>query len=810
MRAKQSSVSLNAAVPALSDGFPATVARTARFTCLTPGLVRLEYSPAGRFEDRRSIRAMTRPEGIPFDRVEEIDGEVRLHTARQTIVYRPDGRPFHAGNLRALDPVTGHEFWNPATVDDRNLGGVHVSMDWVTVGLIPEGVHPATMGYHHIGMDQNLWCLQGLLGDGAVYAVGDGSKLPRKPADEILATWPLERLPPAAQALVRERRRFPPGILSRAGFYCYNDTPSPVLDPAGGWITERTVEPDACDLYLFRYGRDFKQALADYRLLCGSTPMIPRYALGLWYSRFPTLRQDEVRELVDTFAQHDLPLDAFVFDLEWHRHGWHGFDWNADHFSDPDSLLAFLREQRIHTGLNVHPEAVPTADTRYPAFLAAAGLPPPATERIADGMFRDFDVAQRRQAEAFLEVLHRPVQDQGVDFWWIDGHCPIRSITGLESQLWTNHIYQEHARRTYPDRRPMVSSRTAGVGAHRYPYHFTGDAWSYWETLRNQVEQTLRAGHLGQSFITHDVGGHLSTAMHIDPELYMRWVQFAVLSPMVRLHSKKFGEDIGGERRPWCYGWEVLKSFKAAMRFRMRLLPYLYSLVRESHMTGVPICRSNGLERPEWEEGYDIWDAYFLGDRIYAAPMTGPRTLRSVILPPGAWYHGLTGERLESDGRTPRMQVAHFDVAPLHYHQAGSVLITQPYARRAQAIPEDLEVTVYALGTKSIYGCTLYEDDGLTQAHQKGQRREQRFQVEESTDGIYLKIEAAVGDFAGAPRSRHFTIRLVGRHASDVQVGAVVMPLDARGCVRLVVPVQEERACRFIDGTGTSGGTPHM
>jgi len=760
-----------------------TIANTARFTLLAPSLVRMEFSTSGTFEDRRSIRALTRPDGIPFTALDMNASPARLETGDMTIEYTPDGNSFHAGNLRALGR-DGKEFWNPATVDKENLGGVHVSMDYVKPGMIPKGVHPATVEHHHVGSDQSFWTFQGRLHSEESITVGDGANMPTL-FDEVLATQEFESLPVALKELMNERNKFPPGILSRSGFFLYNDTPSPRMDPSTDWVTDSTAEPGYMDLYLFYYGKDFKQALADYRLLFGATPIMPRYGLGLWYSRYPTFNETEIYELVKTFEANDLPLDVFVFDLEWHKRGWHGFDWDTEHIFHPDQLLTDLREKNIHTTFNVHPTAVHSEDKDFEKFLNEAGI---ECDRAAikpdyqgDLTFSDFDASIPRHAKAFMDVFHKPVQDQGMDFWWIDGDCPVREIKGLERQLWTNHIYHEYIKQNYPDRRSMIFSREPGLGAHRYPFHFTGDTWSYWKTLENQVEQTLRAGHIGQSYTTHDVGGHMSTALYIDPELYMRWVQSAVLSPIIRLHSSKQSEGVGGERRPWLYGATVLESFKAALRFRMELVPTFYTLVRESQTTGYPICRSNFIERPDWEEGYESWDAYFIGDRIYAAPVLTSGTVRDVTLPAGTWIHGITGERIVADGSTVRTEVSPFGDVPLHYIRGGCTLIKQPFCHRAATLPETLIVGLYAKGEFCRDTFTLYEDDGISQDCDRGAFTEQTFALEEEADVITLTIHPRTGSFTGAPEKRTYQIRLLGTKAASCTVNGKPAALNSAG-----------------------------
>jgi alpha-glucosidase (family GH31 glycosyl hydrolase) len=667
-------------------------------------------------------------------------------------------------------------------------------MDYIKPGLIPQGVHPATIDHHRNGMEWTFWSFHGRLHSKPFPSVGDAAAQATL-FDEVLATRDFDSLPESLQELMRERWKYPPGLLSRAGYFVYNDTPSPLIDPETGWVVERPPEDCALDLYLFRYGKDFKQGLRDYRLLFGETPLIPRFGLGLWYSRYPTFYEAEIYELVAAFEAQDLPLDMFVFDLEWHKRGWHGFDWDTQHIPNPDDLLEFLRQRDIHTTFNVHPDSVPIEDSRFDRFLDEAGVEcnrDAITPDFYGGLtFGGFDISVPRQAQAFMDVLHKPVQDQGVDFWWIDGAGPAEGVPDLDCQLWTNHVYHEHIRRNYPERRPMIFSREPGFGAHRYPFHFTGDTWAYWETLANQIEQTLRAGHIGQSFITHDIGAHMSSFVMIDPELYSRWVQFAVLSPVVRLHSCRMADGIGGERRPWMYGYRVLDSFKRAMELRMSLLPYLYTLARDSHVTGLPMCRSNCIEMPDWEAGYSQWTAYFLGDRIYAAPVVNPGTVREVILPPGNWYHGLTGRRIESDGVSPRTEVSPFANVPLHYYKAGTLMAKQPYCHKASAIPEALIIELYPAGTSCTDSFVLYEDDGRSQRHREGAFTQQRFTMTETGESIELEIGAMTGEYEGCPEARTFTLRptgfipaaaeLDGAPLGIAQDGTVVTPpLDSR------------------------------
>ncbi len=741
-----------------------TVAATARFSLLSDTLVRMEYSPSGTFEDRVSVRAMSRPVPVMFAEVKEEAGTVTLRGARIVVTFRPDNLPFHAGNLEVCD-ASGKRVWRPGMVDTTNLGGVHWAMDWVGRGLTPAGVHEATMDHYPNTSEWDLWSSYARLREAGTGDLTE-DELRRNP-DELVASIPPHRLSAPLRDLLYHRSKYPPGPLSRAGYFVYNDTPTPIVNPSDGWVVERPGEAGYQDLYLFCYGHDYAAALRDVRRLFGASPLLPRYSLGLWFSRFPTFKDAELRDIITEFERHDLPLDVMVLDMEWHQRGWHGWDWSPTHFDNPDGFLAFMRSKNLHATLNVHPQVVPVEDSRFERFVKEAGITvidedcqPKEPGQAA--VFGNFDASIPSHARAFLEVLHKPVEDQGIDFWWIDGAMPVRSIAGLDDQLWTNHLYQRHMQRFHPDRRPMVFSRTPGLGAHRYAFHFTGDTKSSWETLANQVEQTLRAGHMGQSFVTHDIGGHMSEFEFIDPELYVRWAHFGVLSPIVRFHSSKIADGIGGERRPWIYGEKVLEAVRRTLRLRMELLPYLYTLAWESTQTCLPLCRSNALQNPSWEEGYGEWTSYYLGDRIYAAPVVTPGTFRNVLLPPGRWYNALTGVWIDSDGVRPHFCISHWSQPPLHFVRAGSLLVRQPFADRASRIPDKLIIEVYPAGKPCTDEFVLYEDDGMTQAHESGAFGLTCFTMEETSGEVKVTIGPMKGTFQGCPATCDYEVRVIG------------------------------------------------
>ncbi|MBD3391290.1 MAG: DUF5110 domain-containing protein [Chitinivibrionales bacterium] len=756
----------------------------ARFGLLADGCLRMEYAPDGEFEDRKSLRAFCRPAAQPFVRVAHDGRAVTLDGTNIRVRYAPASHPFSRKNLSVHCRTAPKIGWKPGTIDRKNLGGVHMGLDCMHRVTLPRGVHPAGEKYDHHDTRHVMAYF------GTYMAEGGTCNIPEKERRtlgtyDLLSKYRANDLPPQAAKLVRARSKFPPGILSRSGYYLYNDTQCPLVEENGD-VVDRQAPRDYRDWYLFLYGSDYHRALADYRTVFGPTPLPPRYSLGLWYSpSWPdTFSEETIREAVEGFERLGIPLDVIVIDFLWHLRAWSGWDWDPERIPDPDSLLAWLRSKRIAMTLSTHPDKVPEADSRFADFLNAAGIDSSSTSPATrsgehvdlefsrkkpkdDAFFRGFSVANARHAAALLDILHKPVQAQGVDFWWIDGSCPVEKDASVDQQFLTNHIFRQYAERSAPQKRPMLFTRAGGIGSHRFPFHFTGDIWAQWETLRHEVEYNLRAGHMGLSFITHDIGGYYSEFELEDPELYCRWVQFGALNPIMRLHGAK-----ANERRPWAYGRLVEEVFTKAISLRTSLLPYLYTLARESFAKGLPLCRSNFLVMPGWQTGYDIWDSYFLGDRIYATPVTDAGSMRNVVLPPGAWYRGLDGSRWESDGRTPRPLFAGVHGAPPHFCRAGTVLVKQRAGLQASQIPRSLIVEIYPSGRRCVDAFTLYEDDGRSRKHEKGEYALTRFRMRESSRGLTLHIDPARGGFKGFPAGRAYEIRVFGGRYTRCTVDA--------------------------------------
>ena len=254
---------------------------------------------------------------------------------------------------------------------------------------------------------------------------------------------------------------------------------------------------------------------------------------------------------MEEFREREFPLSVCIVDMDWHTTqtgnrsvGWTGYTWNRDLFPDPAGFIAWLHEQGLRTALNLHPaDGVHPHEEAYAEMAAAVGIDPATGEPV------EFDSVDPRFVEAYFKFLHHPQEAIGVDFWWLDWQQGKQSkLQGLDPLWWLNHLHFYDLGRDGV-KRPFIFSRWGGLGNHRYPIGFSGDTVVSWASLANQPYFTATAANVGYGWWSHDIGGHMWGVE--DAELYLRWVQYGVFSPILRLHSTNNPYQ---DRRPWGWG----------------------------------------------------------------------------------------------------------------------------------------------------------------------------------------------------------------------------------------------------------------
>ncbi len=479
-----------------------------------------------------------------------------------------------------------------------------------------------------------------------------------------------------------------PGIFSREGVGLLSD--DSLLFGADGELQPR--RPGTRDIYLFLYGRQFERGLRDFFRLSGRPPLLPRFALGNWWSRFWPYTAEEYLALMERFDAEGTPFSVAVLDMDWHLtrvpegySGWTGYTWNRELIPEPDKLLSRLHGQGLRTALNLHPaEGVQPFEERYDEVAEFMG--------VTGGETIPFDLNDRRFRHAYFELLLHPLEDMGVDFWWIDWQQGTRStVEGLDPLWLLNHWHFLDAARM--GRRPLILSRYAGPGSHRYPVGFSGDTIASWASLDFQPRFTAAAADIGFGWWSHDIGGHMGDGLR-DEELACRWLQFGVFSPICRLHST-CSPDAGKE--PWRYSPEIAEIMRRFLALRHRLLPYLHSMNWRSHLEGMPLVRPLYHAWPDRPEAYEYPNVYEFGSQLIVAPVTAPGAGEKraaevrLWLPDGLWYDFFTDEVYEG-GRRLTLRCP-LERIPVFVRSGGIVPMQEPDC--TEDLPERITLHVW-------------------------------------------------------------------------------------------------------------------
>ena len=438
------------------------------------------------------------------------------------------------------------------------------------------------------------------------------------------------------------------GIISRFGYGILDDSRSLVITE-DGWVEPR--KEDCIDIYFLGYGHEYEHCLKDYYHLTGKTPLLPRYALGNWWSRFYRYNDQEYKALMTRFEKEEIPFSVSVIDMDWHLvdidpkygSGWTGYTWNKELFPDPKEFMTWLHDHGLKVTLNVHPAGgVQAHEEKYKEMAEAMGRDWEKEEPV------NFDVTDQKFLKAYFEYLHHPNEEEGVDFWWLDWQQGgLSKIPGLDPLWMLNHYhYLDSGRR---GKRRLTFSRYAGMGSHRYPVGFSGDTIISWESLAFQPYFTANASNVGYGWWSHDIGGHMKG--YRDEELSTRWIQFGVFSPIMRLHSSNSAFT---GKEPWNYNAVSENIMKRYLKLRHEMIPYLYTMNYHASHDGQPLIRPMYYLEPEQPEAYEVPNEYYFGTELVVCPITEP-TDKAVgtacvkaWIPEGKWYDIFSG--LKYDG----------------------------------------------------------------------------------------------------------------------------------------------------------------
>lgn len=601
-----------------------------------------------------------------------------------------------------------------------------------------------------------------------------------------------------------------PGVLTREGWYVLDDSATALLTSGSPGFTVRPQRSGAYqDWYAFAYGHDLAGALADLKVLTGSSPLLPRSAFGVWFSKYFAYTAEELKALANRFASEGIPLDTLSLDTDYKRvndpigsalgttavgqpgkaFSWNGWDWNRDLFPDPDGFVDWAQARGTNLIANIHP-SISSSDPQFAATNAAAGglaVSPECKVIQADllGNCHVFDWTDGRELAAYFG-LHQKFADAGVDAFWLDWCCEAEGAAdapGLSPDTWINSRYARY-QKARGSRWPAFSRIGAsyvadgvygdrGVGAggtgalaeHRSTIQFTGDTCATWEMLAFQAEMTAAEAAIGLPYVSHDIGSFNGTLQGgkcqavasalagspVPDDLYVRWLQLGAFQPLDRLHSNH------GKRLPWEFGAETRKAATAALRLRGELVPYTYTAARRAVDTGLPIAGPLYLAWPARTAAYQHPTQYTYGRDLVVAPVTAPGNPARTTLwvPPGDWVERTTGRRF----RGPQVVTLSvpLDRIPVLV-RAGAVIPTQATGVRTGTAPKKRLVLTAYPGRRGTG--TLYDDAGSGFGYARGEYTRTSFTQTRKAGAITLGIGPARGSFPGALARRQWDLRI--------------------------------------------------
>ena len=446
------------------------------------------------------------------------------------------------------------------------------------------------------------------------------------------------------------------------------------------WTAAATRKMD----YWITAGESPREIMENYTAVTGRAPAFPERLLGLWQCKLRYRTQEEVLSVARKYKAEGIPLDMIIIDyFHWTVQG----DWKFDprYWPDPRAMIDELHGMGIKVMVSVWPSVDRRSENFAPLWERGLLM---RTERGAaqtydyQGDCVQLDLFRKESREYLWEVCRRNYRDLGVDGFWLDNAEPdlgvydfdhyryakgsALSCTALYPQLFSR-AFREHMG---PEDVNLI--RCCWAGSQKYGnVVWSGDVPSTFEAFRDQLTAGLNMGLAGIPWWTTDVGGFMTDDVK-DPyfrRLLIRWFQFSVFSPVLRMHGDRGPHDIpplddrdwGGGYLPtgqpnelWSYGEEVYAILRTWLERRLRLRPYLAELYREASLTGAPLMRPMFFEFPEDGRCWELEDQYMLGSRYLVAPvLEAEADSREVYLPAGRWKLLFSGEMYEG-GRTYR------------------------------------------------------------------------------------------------------------------------------------------------------------
>ncbi|PWX50100.1 glycoside hydrolase family 31 protein [Clostridium perfringens] len=488
--------------------------------------------------------------------------------------------------------------------------------------------------------------------------------------------------------------------------------------------------------YYFIPGENIKEVVKNYTTLTGRMEMPPLWSLGYQQCRFSYFSQEEVRELVKTFEEKDIPLDVVYLDIDY-MDGFRVMTFKTPNFDDAAGLIGDLKEKGIRTITIIDPGV--KVDEEYDVFKR--GKEGNHFTKKLDGemfigavwpgnsAFPDFSNKDCR--EWWKSELKKFISEHGMDGIWNDMNepcvfnndhktmletCLHNSDNGvIEHKEFHNRYGFEMSRcskeaqeELHPNERGFSMTRATYAGGQRYSSVWTGDNMSLWSQMRMSISMNANLGISGFSFVGNDVSGF---GLDSSEELFIRWMEMGPFIPIFRNHSNMYTR----RQEPWAFGPRAEKIAKKSIELRYELLPYIYDLYYISHKEGLPIFRPMIMEYEKDMNLLNMREQFMLGENMIVAPVLyeGERS-KTVYLPKGIWFNYFTMEKLQG-GKWYKLPCELDEI--LVFVKEGAIIPTyNKKFRNVKERPKNILLKVFGENAKGFH----YNDDGHTMEYLEG------------------------------------------------------------------------------------------
>ncbi len=513
-----------------------------------------------------------------------------------------------------------------------------------------------------------------------------------------------------------------PFFLSSKGYAAYYNTSRKIRFRMCDYFYKAyscEIEAPMLDIFIFCHG-NYKKNLFAYTALTGKSELPPKWAFGIWMSRNCYMNRDEIESVADELRAQKLPCDVLHIDWAYCKNPNFDFVFDEKRYPDVKGMANFLEEK----GFKLSVWQLPYVNEKSPIYREAKERGFLAMHaKTKDGAIEAHEWVidfSNKDAIKWYQAKLRNLLQQGIKVIKTDfgenaqAEDIYQNIDGKDMHNLYPFIYSKAAYEVCQEIHPgdsLIWGRSAYAGSQRFPVYWGGDSDSDFSGMYHSLRGGLSLGLSGFPFWSHDVGGYFCSP---EPEVYIRWLQFGMMSPLVRFHGTS-------AREPWEFGEVAVANYRKYAKLRYSLIEYLYSEGEICSQVGLPLLRALLLDFAEDINTIYLDDQYLLGNNILVAPVFSKEKQRNVYLPAGCNWFNYHSKTWFEGGKQYNVDVP-IDIIPIYFRggtitpivSAQQYVSNKPIQRLQWELHPDNGKANYTINTTSIKQKLTYIFDTTT------------------------------------------------------------------------------------------------